>query len=501
MNKYLDATGLATLWAKIKKTFVQIEEGKGLSTNDYDDAAVAEVAKIANKAESSSINDIEGYDTLSGVEVREVYDSQVPKDDSSEFEEAFGVMTVHYYINSTSNYYSWKNAFTGSFIIPYSGYSVFYSTFDKAGNESYHKVSALASGTNKITASTSGYNIYVVFAEGTSEEVYSNSVFAHFLGKLDNKQDTLVSGTNIKTVNNNSLLGSGNISINSGISDVKVDGTSVVSNGVAAIDLSGKVDKVDGKGLSTNDYDDSAVAEVAKVAEKANKSDLQAINNNGYEYVDLGLPSGLLWATCNIGAKSATEYGNYFAWGETVAKKSFTLDNYTASALSSDLTLDEDAAHVNMGGDWRMPTKEELQELLDNTTLSWNTNSRYCVLTSKVDSSKSIIIPLAGNDASYSEAQAALYLWSSSFVDSSQAYNCVGRFLTSINASSLDRYHGLSIRGVISFSDKYALKSHTHTTSEVSGIGTLSSLTTTAKDSLTDAINELVTRIEALENK
>ena len=80
--------------------------------------------------------------------------------------------------------------------------------------------------------------------------------------------------------------------------------------------------------------------------------------HNGYEYVDLGLPSGLKWATCNIGASSPEEYGLYFAWGETTGYTSkqvtsgvrkFDEASYTASAISTDLTLEQDAAHVNLG--------------------------------------------------------------------------------------------------------------------------------------------------------
>ena len=123
------------------------------------------------------------------------------------------------------------------------------------------------------------------------------------------------------------------------------------------------------------------------------------INNNGYDYVDLGLPSGTLWATCNVGASSPEKYGLYFAWGETTGYTSeqvpdvraFTEDEYKAgpaASISADLTLEQDAAHVNLGGNWRMPTKDECQELLDNCDDSWTdgyngTDVAGWVLTSK----------------------------------------------------------------------------------------------------------------------
>ena len=102
------------------------------------------------------------------------------------------------------------------------------------------------------------------------------------------------------------------------------------------------------------------------------------INNNGYDYVDLELPSGTLWATCNIGASKPSEYGLYFQWGDTVGyspdqigfgegKKVFSFDDYKWSPsgdgdtftkytnTGDTLELEDDAAHVHMGGDWHMP--------------------------------------------------------------------------------------------------------------------------------------------------
>ena len=131
--------------------------------------------------------------------------------------------------------------------------------------------------------------------------------------------------------------------------------------------------------------------------------------HNGYEYVDLGLPSGLKWATCNVGANSPEEYGLYFAWGETTGYTSkqvtsgvrkFDEASYTASAISTDLTLEQDAAHVNLGGNWRMPNKDEYQELLDNCNVVWmddynGTGVAGRVFISKVNGN-SIFFPATG---------------------------------------------------------------------------------------------------------
>ena len=189
--------------------------------------------------------------------------------------------------------------------------------------------------------------------------------------------------------------------------------------------------------------------------------------HNGYEYVDLGLPSGLKWATYNLGATSPEEYGLYFAWGETTGYtgeqvtsgvKTFTKDEYNrgpAASISADLTLEQDAAHVNMGGNWRMPTKDECQELLDNCDDSWTDNYNGTevagwVLTSKVNG-KSVFFPAAGNCSnskvlgvgSNGEYQSAM--WDSYSTDLSW-FLSFGSMSHSVSSSV--RYQGRSVRGV-----------------------------------------------------
>ena len=108
---------------------------------------------------------------------------------------------------------------------------------------------------------------------------------------------------------------------------------------------------------------------------------------NGHYWVDLGLPSGIKWATCNVGADNATQTGSWFAWGEVSAKdsesnppysfKNFTTGKYLKYVTESRfgdidnlfvLEPQDDAAHVQWGGDWRMPSQADVQELIDNTT-------------------------------------------------------------------------------------------------------------------------------------
>ena len=197
--------------------------------------------------------------------------------------------------------------------------------------------------------------------------------------------------------------------------------------------------------------------------------------SGSHEYVDLGLPSGTLWATCNVGASTPEDYGDYFAWGETEPKSpDYTINNYKWS-LNGDhqnmtkyctdanlgeldnkivLELEDDAAHVNWGGDWRMPTKEQIQELLEECTYEGTTQKGVCgiLITSKTNGN-SIFMPAGGYRSLFSNYinQHCVY-WSSSLNtnDSRRAYNLV----SSLDETSLyvnyNRYYGLLIRPVMS---------------------------------------------------
>jgi len=140
-------------------------------------------------------------------------------------------------------------------------------------------------------------------------------------------------------------------------------------------------------------------------------------NNNGYEYVDLGLPSGLKWCKTDVGAFKEGDYGLYFSWGGTVgypdAKngKEFTwgdyefgdikkISKYNNSDGKTVLDPEDDAATVNMGPGWRMPTEKEYEELKYNTTSEWienynSTGHNVLKLTSKINGNY-IILPASG---------------------------------------------------------------------------------------------------------
>ena len=108
---------------------------------------------------------------------------------------------------------------------------------------------------------------------------------------------------------------------------------------------------------------------------------LGKINPGEAEAIDLGLPSGLKWAACNVGATSPEEYGDFYAWGETEVKDAYRWDTYqfyssvtnTYKSLGNICGTKYDVAHVKWGGKWRMPSNDEFQELIDNCSYTWTT--------------------------------------------------------------------------------------------------------------------------------
>lgn len=136
---------------------------------------------------------------------------------------------------------------------------------------------------------------------------------------------------------------------------------------------------------------------------------------NEYKYVDLGLPSGTLWADRNVGAESPEASGDYFAWGETAPKEAYNWRTYKfCQGSSSTLTkycthsnfgtvdnktaldLEDDAAYVNMGAEWRMPTEDEQQELIDKCDWSWSTQNGTKGYKVTGPNGNSIFLPAAG---------------------------------------------------------------------------------------------------------
>jgi hypothetical protein len=199
------------------------------------------------------------------------------------------------------------------------------------------------------------------------------------------------------------------------------------------------------------------------------------------EAIDLGLPSGLKWASFNLGASKPEEYGDYYAWGETEPKvvydwttykwcngDSNKLTKYCPSDQSDywdglgspdnkvTLDLEDDAAHVNWGGSWRMPTDEECTELRNNCTWTWtdnynNTGIAGRIVTSKKSgyTDKSIFLPAAGyrNNSSFLNVGNCGYYWGSSRIT---PFDAGGVLFNSGDVfwNSGIRYYGESVRPV-----------------------------------------------------
>ena len=120
-------------------------------------------------------------------------------------------------------------------------------------------------------------------------------------------------------------------------------------------------------------------------------------SHNGYEWVDLGL--SVKWATCNVGANSPSDYGDYYAWGETSTKSSYTEENSSTFGKSMGNiggNSSYDVARYRWGGSWRMPTKAELEELKTKCTWTWTTQGGHNGYKVTGKNGKSIFLPAAG---------------------------------------------------------------------------------------------------------
>ena len=175
---------------------------------------------------------------------------------------------------------------------------------------------------------------------------------------------------------------------------------------------------------------------------------------NGHEYVDLGL--SVKWATCNVGASSPEEYGDYFAWGETKTKtkSSYDSDNsVTYGKQMSDIKGDShyDAARSNWGGTWRLPTEAELEELENKCIWKWTTQNGVKGYKVTGPNGNSIFLPAAGVRLGSSLDRAGEYgfYWSSSPDESNSIIAYCLYFNSSVQ--SVDWYprpNGLSVRPV-----------------------------------------------------
>ena len=225
---------------------------------------------------------------------------------------------------------------------------------------------------------------------------------------------------------------------------------------------------VNGKEVST-----SATYTATITADTEFKANFKESKENGHVYVDLGLPSGIKWATCNVGATTPEGYGDYFAWGETEPKDYYdwstykwcngterTMTKYCTNSYfgtvdnKTTLELTDDAARVNWGGNWRMPTKTEQDELRNTSNCTWTWTTQNGVNGYKVTSKKngnSIFLPAAGcrDYGNLNNAGGGGDYWSSSLYTYGNYSTChVYFYSVYVDWGSGSRCSGQSVRAV-----------------------------------------------------
>ncbi len=175
---------------------------------------------------------------------------------------------------------------------------------------------------------------------------------------------------------------------------------------------------------------------------------------NGHEWVDLGLPSGLKWATCNIGASSPSDYGDYFAWGETMTKSEYAVENCkTIEQEVGDISGSPqyDAARANWGGSWRLPSEAECEELENKCTWTWTPQGGHNGYQVTGPNGNSIFLPAAGFrlESSLYGAGDNGYYWSSTPFESYSQRAYYLYFLSSDHyVYRYSRDYGQSVRPV-----------------------------------------------------
>ena len=246
----------------------------------------------------------------------------------------------------------------------------------------------------------------------------------------------------------------------------------------------GQIIKYDVDSVEYVDFDSTSAADAEQV---------EGVTVSGkvgsYTYVDLGLPSGTLWATCNVGATKPTGYGDYFAWGETSPKESYDWSTYkymtegessrkyitkytTADGLTSGVWYDtdgnfigdslltllpeDDAATANWGAGWRMPTKAEQDELRNGCDWEWTDDFNGSGVAGRIGTSlyngNVVFLPAAGYRyiTDLSNAGGNGFYWSSSLYPyySDDAYDL---YFSGYNVDwvSNDRGYGQSVRAVV----------------------------------------------------
>ena len=309
----------------------------------------------------------------------------------------------------------------------------------------------------------------------------TGKVFAQYDGKLDEGTHAFdVTATKPQTYILNAIVGDKSYSIKmvnigcGSANDIKYSGFSGnITAKLTSTNYFQSGDNMRYVGYAT--IDGAAVASVVVVRQQTESQDL-TLNFyypgqgtlNGHEWVNLGLPSGTCWATCNVGATYPEGYGNYYAWGEVTAKTiydwnyyrycngsatTFTkyCDNstYGSNGFTDNLTVLEagdDVATANWGDGWRMPTQEEMQELLENCYRTFTDNG----LLLMGRNGNTIFLPYAGHryETQLYQAGDEGGYWTSTLGDYPPYAASFNFSPSSLYIYDIYRFYGMSVRAV-----------------------------------------------------
>ena len=192
---------------------------------------------------------------------------------------------------------------------------------------------------------------------------------------------------------------------------------------------------------------------------RSNTSEERREDKDNTQYIDLGLPSGTLWADRNIGATEPEEYGDFYAWGETEPKKEYTWNTYKWDVYCTKynkkdgktvLEPEDDVVYLKTKGEAHIPTEEQIKELIDNTTSKYKTINGIVgrLYKSKVNGN-TIFLPFAGDYYNHIGTNIWSTYWSSS-LDLSNHHNA-HKLYNSHKTSDIfttTRCEGFSVRGV-----------------------------------------------------
>ncbi len=257
--------------------------------------------------------------------------------------------------------------------------------------------------------------------------------------------------------------------------DVNCDGFRNISDVSSLINylLSGDDSSIKIENADLNVDGKVAIGDVTALISGLLSGEWPSVETDDHEWVDLGLPSGTLWATCNVGASAPEEFGDYFAWGETTPRDFYDWTAYDWSAGSSttmtkyctsssygyegftdgktELDLEDDAAYVNWGKKWRMPTYEQHTELHTQCTWTWTTQNGVKGYLVTGPNGNTMFMPAAGyhsERAHYSAGTEGRYWLSTLYSDRADHSYCLYFNSGSVSWDDSRRYRGFSVRAV-----------------------------------------------------